>query len=663
MSWPWNELGLLGPAELPEIRRAYAQRLKTTHPEEDPKGFQRLHAAYQEASRQARQAARQAREEPRPAPEKPPRASREERDGEEAEYDYDELLKGREAPKKSEAREPEYDYDELLKGQEAPKRPPEKKEPREPEYDYDELLKGQEAPKRSPEKTESQEPEYDYDELLEEEDPAEETEEEPSPEWDYERLFAEGEAEAQTARRRKLEELRQKNRARYDEREREQRRRAADEEESWQAVMAASHALELLYSAEAPLSQWKRFLNDPVFWNVRANLDFVFALEDFLEQHPDLSREIRKALFTAYGFEKGPGAPVYRRLYRLLGVGRRDRQRMRKARSTWRNAWRSYPPWRKAVIVVCFTILAVFFAIGWTVNLRTAYQDHVQRRESRNWEARSLEWLEEDYGEPFVHPLGNQPTIFAPEAEPTLYFWALPDGERSETHPGYTTDYPHVRVMHAMKDFAKARNLGLDLRGAEGPFAGNIGDAPGAYLFDLPLQGAEDTVAALGALAEELAAQDWHRLPASGGREEPVEYQILLCHRDLAFYSTDPDERFDAEEALSLYAQAGPAFCRYILTHSGLSDGHLGAESYVLLDEGTVEISGNELFRVVGVDKQTAEARAQYLMAAGGSMLFCLPGDGLESVSHITDLYRGLSTHMEVEGVGLVMVWDQVSYG
>ena len=76
-----------------------------------------------------------------------------------------------------------------------------------------------------------------------------------------------------------------------------------------------------------------------------------------------------------------------------------------------------------------------------------------------------------------------------------------------------------------------------------------------------------------------------------------------------------------------------------------------------------MEISGNELFRVVGVDKQTAEARAQYLMAAGGSMLFCLPGDGLESVSHITDLYRGLSTHMEVEGVGLVMVWDQVSYG
>ena len=63
MSWPWDALGLSGPADLHSIRRAYAQRLKTAHPEEDPEGFQRLHAAYQEASRYAR-AARTAPAEP-----------------------------------------------------------------------------------------------------------------------------------------------------------------------------------------------------------------------------------------------------------------------------------------------------------------------------------------------------------------------------------------------------------------------------------------------------------------------------------------------------------------------------------------------------------------------------------------------------------------------
>ena len=74
MSWPWNELGLSGPAELSEIRAAYARKLKTAHPEEDPEGFQRLHTAYQEASRRARRLARSAQAKPedasaeRPAP-------------------------------------------------------------------------------------------------------------------------------------------------------------------------------------------------------------------------------------------------------------------------------------------------------------------------------------------------------------------------------------------------------------------------------------------------------------------------------------------------------------------------------------------------------------------------------------------------------------------
>lgn len=53
-NWPWEELGLPGPAELSAIRRAYAQRLKETRPEENPEGFQRLHSAYQAACRLAR---------------------------------------------------------------------------------------------------------------------------------------------------------------------------------------------------------------------------------------------------------------------------------------------------------------------------------------------------------------------------------------------------------------------------------------------------------------------------------------------------------------------------------------------------------------------------------------------------------------------------------
>ena len=54
MNWPWSELGLPGPCGPDEVKHAYAQCLKTTHPEEDPEGFQRLHDAYQTARRLAR---------------------------------------------------------------------------------------------------------------------------------------------------------------------------------------------------------------------------------------------------------------------------------------------------------------------------------------------------------------------------------------------------------------------------------------------------------------------------------------------------------------------------------------------------------------------------------------------------------------------------------
>lgn len=97
MNWPWGELGLAGPADLAQIHRAYAERLKTTHPEEDPEGFQRLNQAYQQARRLARRGGGGERPVPPPQPEPQPQL-------EEPDWDYEGIFT-QEAAKRARERE------------------------------------------------------------------------------------------------------------------------------------------------------------------------------------------------------------------------------------------------------------------------------------------------------------------------------------------------------------------------------------------------------------------------------------------------------------------------------------------------------------------------------------------------------------------------------
>ena len=600
MSWPWSELGLPGPADLAQIRHAYAQRLKETHPEEDPEGFQRLHGAY-------RQACRMAKGRQRPGPEAG------------AEGGRGQNGQARPRPEPGPEQEKEgWNYEGLMGREAAGPRPEPGPEQEKEEWDYEGLM-GQEEAGPRPQPAPRQE--------------------EQGTDWDFERLFAEGEAQQAEALRRRIQANREKNRERYRAQERQQRARAQANEENWAAVMAALHALDLLRESGAPVLEWKRFCDSPVFQRAKGEPDFVFGLEDFLEQHPGLSPEIRLTFFLAYGFESGQVSAFYQRLHRLLSPRRRVDG---KPGGPSLNRKRNLSTIAIQLAVVCAALLAV-----WWVRPRAETEPEPERP----WQEQICVWLEEDFGRPFRYfwEEGSHSNAFAPEDEPELLFLADPDGERDleKGKPGYETNYTEHLMMQAIERFAQEWGYDISYDSAHGYVPG-YGSSPGAFQLDLPLTGAEEGIAALGELIEQLKAEDWYQtlLP---------EFELMLRFKGLTFYSyLSFREEFDPEYAVSLYhTNLGPDVCRYLVNECGLA-----GEGCTVIPRGTVDAGGEHFFWASGM--RDTEEIEHYLLADSGVLLFCLPSQRFQELAVLEDLYQGKLTVETAEEIQFTFTfWDQ----
>ena len=702
MSWPWSQLGLPGPSDLPEIRHAYAEKLKTTHPEDDPEGFQSLHAAYQAASRMARQ--RKRRERPaQPEPVRPPEPS----------------------PEPEPPRE-EFDFGQLLEDGEEDPRPPQNGE--EQTFDFDRLLQSDEAPPPPPR--------------------------EEAQDFDFERLFAEGEAERAEARRRRAEQrrraqaqvrawARERQRAQewtqkreywqrqeqqntYD---RERREQFSQEEARWQSTETILHTLEMLHNAQAPLGEWEKFFSSPLFRRSKGELDLIFGLEDFVSAR-DLPREVRLALFLAYGFDKGVAMPQLHPLYQMLlpawGAEKQEKgqQRLYKlgvciagvlltplalvlfgaggllgiallvAASSVAligMAFRRGPNGKRNLLLlwlllfftftyVCYDrglgltiplgILGVGFVcwVLWqVVKLGTTEKRARGRTVTRKEELRAmlgfvlaaalllvLSWLrtepylgqllpakdpreqvcaymEEDFGIPFQSiynktKLERHNNVFAPEDSVGDMFLAGPDGERNEGNAGYTTNYPEMRMLWALKDFAKDHDIPrVDSMDRELEL--EQWETSGTILITLPFYGAGDTIAALGDLLEELSRERWYQAWTP-------ECEIVLCGRPmkegrlvLARYQP-ADGDFDTSGVRTLYEGSfAHTYCAKLLEELELDRDFIrdGTTPYTLTDGGMAELKGETCFRLYGLD-ETGAVALEYYVNLNGDNIYCVPG-------------------------------------
>ena len=618
MSWPWSQLGLSGPSSLPEIRRAYAEKVKTAHPEEDPEGFQRLHAAYQLASRMARQKQREecrtsGDDERKPRPQEcgaPPHPIPEE--------------------------ERNWEFDRLLEEDETPSRPvPEEEQ----NWDFDRLLEEDETPPRPV-------PEEEKD-------------------WDYDRLFAEGEAERAEERRRRGEERRKAQEKRSLRTERE--------EDRWRGTEAILHTIEQLHQAHAEQEAWEKFFQSPQFQWAMRGVDLVFGLEDFISAR-NPSQAMRIALFGACGFEKGVSRPELRPLYQMLLPAWKAKKR--KQRKNLFYTLLGVPITIAVMLAACVILASSWFlgfvalGIGAVFGLKKGWLKRIPERvKKRTFNGSALcflagcvivgaavlpgilnsfqkaaaaanpreqvcRYLEEDFGENFRSvynknaPDERYSNVFAQEDNPAKQFMAGPDGVRNVKNGqyGYTTNYPEMRMLWALQDFAADHGItGID--NADRSQGLERWKTSGTFLITLPFYGAEETIEALGGLLESLSQESWYQV-------RTPDCELVLCGQPLregrlviSRYKT-ADGAFDTESVRTQYTSSfAHIYCAQLLQDLELDrDFRNGGEPLSpLTNEGMAELKGETCCKLYGLDSE-GETALEYYVSVSGTTIYCVPG-------------------------------------
>lgn len=470
---------------------------------------------------------------------------------------------------------------------------PEPEETDEDVWDDEELLWGQTDTPRG----EDDEADWDYDELLSEQ-LEQSHEEDAQADWDYDALISQGDAERIEARRRRAE-------ARRTAQEREQRERAKNKEETWCAVEGSLHALEILHSSDAPLSEWKKFFRSPMFLRAKSELDFIFGLEDFLNLHKSLSWDIKKVIFTAYGFQQGIQHPIYRPVYRLLADCARPR--IHHIKQIRLGAGRLTIG--LAALLLCVTLITI-----------------VWEQAQPTGPELLCTYLEEDFGQPFhyVSKVEGKAAVyvFAPDGDETLLFQAARSGNRDseQGQRGYNTNYTNALLYRAIRAFAQEWDCPLtyDVKQQD-----TVGMAPGEsapprnFVFELPLTGAGDWITALAARLAEVEQAPWYKFM-------PPKFQILLNHggTTICRYYTEEDGQFDGDYIRARYeTQYGYAYAKYLLEESGVARADLGLDSYVLLEQGMVQVDERRYFWINGLEKPPSNQERMY---------YYISDDGLE---------------------------------
>ena len=170
-------------------------------------------------------------------------------------------------------------------------------------------------------------------------------------------------------------------------------------------------------------------------------------------------------------------------------------------------------------------------------------------------------WLEETFQMELISSPHNKDReedrfLYWLEDAPDIRFQAISEGDGV-----YHTNFPSAMLFAEMKAFAQAwpdYPLWFDTAMMDSAGIGaEVGSPPWLFLFQIPLEGAEGFLEALGSQLEQLAQTDWYI-------KQPPEYVLALAHGEaiLQSYDSTAGEILSGEELLTFYRES---LCGYLL--------------------------------------------------------------------------------------------------
>lgn len=637
MSWPWSELGLPGPSDLAAVRHAYAECLKTTHPEEDPEGFQRLNEAYQQARQLARRGGRSAQRSAsptapltRPSAPRPPRPSQPA--AETSSPALEELFSARpekpaaptqSAPPAQETTRPaakeSQALDELFATPPTQPTPPAEESPRPSDKEstaLDELFSPppQEAP------------------LPPEESSAGAQEDIHAFESEQARRAEEREQAAQARRAAFFD----KFSASTPQEEEQLKRR-------WTRIEAALTMAEVLMDSAAPLDQWTDYLHSSVFMIIKGDPEFVAGFEELLRAAAGLPNNVKGELLRAFsGIDAQRVPQVWHGIHQILSGRTPQTDQPGKSPDV-------VPTWKTGTFRFALTFLVVVLlglgvvSLGPVVVPKVSYLLSFSQRQERE---QLCQYLEEDIGRQVESIWDGTPEykdLYRLWDQPDITFTAQAEGERNLAagQLGYTTNFSNIMLTHALEDFAEEQDCELWFLDGETSRSSWMFDrsVPQAYCLEMPMWGGDDLLTALGSLMSQTQQEEWYQtLPL-----EPFEFYFVYSgFEDVIWYTYTSDEPFDSTGLLDYYQNgAGAAVCSYLVEQSGLGEADFGGAEYRLEPRGTVEMPNffertQQFARVDGVLAATGETARIYLYSS--MALYSLTPESWAEVQDTDDL-------------------------